>query len=188
MSKLSKKKSIKRKRQRKKERNKPKIILKSSEKLDPDLVVKLENGLKITIVRLIGIRHKPLKVGNCIYKSAADFSVDKGWLTYWGRAFDITRDIHGHHVIYWKQRFPLFDEFDYELDERHFRIMLICSSREEAEKKKAFIQNSELRVTDFEYNLYCLLNSYGEEKYRYLLPFVYYEDSVRAFAVEIQNE
>ncbi len=187
MSKLSKKKSIKRKHQRKKERNKPEVILQKSEipELYPD--VEFEKGLKVTTVSLLGIHHKPIKVGNCVYKSATDFSTDKGWVKYWGRAFDITQDIHGNYVVYWKERFPLFDEFDYKLDGRHYRIMLLCSSKEEADRKRAFLQQNNLYVSAYEHKMHSFREDYAKKEYRFLLPLVLYEDGVRAIVVEIQE-
>jgi len=189
MSKLSKKLNIKRKRQNRKERDKQDYIpeTKQSSIFDPE--VRSEKGLTITCYRLKGLKHKAMKIGGFNYQSAADFSVDKGWINYWGSAFDITTDIHGNYVLYWKKRFPLFDSFDFDSDERHYRVILPCLSKEEAEQKIAFIKsNQSLRLMGFENNLYYLRDHYEQKEFRQLLPFVFYEDTVSAFTVEVRDE
>ena len=189
MSKLSKKLSTKRKRRRRKVIDKLEPIPEIPHVVTADPQVRLEKGLTITSYRLKGLIHKTMKIGGFVYQSAADFSVDKGWINYWGSAFDITNDIYGNFVVYWKERFPLFDSFDYEFDERHYRIILICSSKEEAERKVAFIQSHKsLHVMGFENNLYYLRDHYTKEEFRQLLPFVFYEDTMLAFSVEVQKE
>lgn len=150
---------------------------------------KKEKGLLITSYELNGLRHKPMQIGGFVYKSASDFSVDTSWINHWGSAFDITNDIHGNYIVYWKTRFPLFDSSDYAHDNRHYRIMLLCSSIDDAHDKMAFIQSRKsLRVIGFENNLSALRNHYARKEYRGLLPMVFYEDSVRAFTVEADQE
>ncbi len=188
MSKLSKKSGIKRKRRKRKKREK---WVNLSEMLtvavvDPEVQVK--KGLKVTTYLLKGVKHKPIVIGGFVYQSAADFSKDKGWINNWGFALNITRDIYGNYMVCWKERFPLFDYFDYNLDDRHYRIILPCSSKEEAEQKIAFIQSQkELRQSTFEHNLYHLCGFYTKKEYKQLIPFVFYEDGSNAFVVEIQS-
>ena len=135
--------------------------------------IRKEKGLIITNYDLNGLRHKPLTVGGFAYKSAADFSTDIGWINYWGSAFDITNDIHGNYIVYWKTRFPIFDNSDFAHDNRHYRIKLPCPSLEVARNKMDFIQSKKaLRVMVFENNLYTLRNYYAKKEYRRLLPFV----------------
>lgn len=151
--------------------------------------IKKEKGLVITSYVLNGLRHKPMNIGGFVYKSAADFSVNSGWINHWGSSFDITNDIHGNYIVYWKTRFPLFDSSDYAHDNRHYRIMLLCSSMDDAHDKMAFIQSKKtLHVLDFENNLYSLSEHYSKKEYRRLLPFVCYEDSEKVFSVEVEKK
>jgi len=91
--------------------------------------------------------------------------------------------------LYWKTRFPLFDSIDYELDSRHYRIMFTCLSKVEVQSKMAYIQsNPSLCVIDFENNLYYLRDHYAKNEFRQLLPFVFYEDTVNAFTIEVHEK
>lgn len=148
-----------------------------------------KKGLITTSYVLNGFRHKPMKIGGFVYLSAADFSVDTHWINHWGSGFDITNDIHGNFIIYWKTRFPIFDSSDFAHENRHYRIMLLCSSIDDAHSKMDFIQSKKsLHVIDFENNLYSLCNHHAKKEYRRLLPLVCYEDSVRAFSVEVESK
>jgi hypothetical protein len=190
MSKLSKQKAIKRKRHRRSTVDKTGCknkacdeALKTAIVVDYNPVLKTTKRLKINIVRLKNIKHLSINVAGFRYQSAADFCVSGHMHNYWGTAMEITRDIHGNFIVYRKERFPLFDDSDYRLDGRHFRLMLICSSQQEAEDKMGMLLASDLDTTHFGHDKDTFHTRF-EKKYRHLLPYVYYEDSVRAIAVE----
>ena len=101
---------------------------------------------------------------------------------------NITRDIYENYMVCWKERFPLFDDVDYELDSRHYRMILPCSSKEEAEQKMSFIQSAvALNIRNSGNTLYHLRDHYTRKEYRQMSPFVFYEDSYKAFIVEVHN-
>lgn len=183
MSHLSKQKSIKRKCQRRKERNKQPGVGAGSAVSVQKPEVRIKNGLKITTIPIRGQKRWIIQVGNRVYRSVADFSVEPDWIRFWGYSRGITEDVFGQHIVYWKERFPLFDEFDYNLDDRHFRVMLICSSKEDAEQKLAFIQNENPSITRFGHHQNLFEEAIREE-YWNLAPLVYFEDSVKAIVVE----
>lgn len=73
------------------------------------------------------------------------------------------------------QLFPCFDCDDYATEIRFFRNYLFCKSNEEAARKGAIFQRSEIRAGN-----YCLI---GEDMPEEMLPMVYYEDESKEVIV-----
>lgn len=131
-----------------------------------------------------GSSHDPIIIAGLTYDSAASFSVEKNMLERWGRALEITRDMHGNFIVYGKEGFPVFDSYDSQNETRHYRLMLICATKQEAEEKMQFFKSEQLSI-----GMFKSLHIYGkreklENQYSHLLPYVYYEDSIRVVAVE----
>lgn len=141
--------------------------------LNSNVMVKYD--LRITQIRLNGINHSEMiQLGSHIYKSAKDFSTDEGWVKYWGNDFRITFDIYGNYVVYLKERFPLFDISDRIHDGRHYRVILPCKTKVEAERKLEILRD----VNNIgSLNYYIENKKFFEKMERYeLLPLVYYQD------------
>lgn len=124
-----------------------------------------------------------ISIGNFKYTRIADFSIDTDLLLKWGRKRLITEDIYGNCIVYWKERFPLFDAFDREFDGRHYRLMLFCTSLYEAQSKLNVLQNEELRITQFGQSKE-LIEALFQNQNTQLFPYVYCEDNIKLIVVE----
>lgn len=133
--------------------------------------------MKITEIRLNNLNHVELmQLGAHIYKSAKDFSTDEGWANGWGKGFGITCDIYGNYVVYLKERFPLFDISDRIHDGRHYRVIVPCKTKDEAERKMKILDDVKYNIGSLNYSIEN--KEFFEKKERYeLLPLVYYQDN-----------
>jgi len=132
--------------------------------------------LRITEIRLNGLNHVELmQLGTHKYKSARDFSTDEVWANGWGKGFGITSDIYGNYIVYLKERFPLFDIYDRIHDGRHYRVIVPCKTKDEAERKMKILDDIKYNIGSLNYSIEN--KEFFEKKERYeLLPLVYYQD------------
>jgi len=138
--------------------------------------------LKIKTIQLHHSQEFMLTIGNFNYLRIADFSVDPDLLLKWGRKRLITEDIFGNYIVYWKERFPLFDAFDRESEDRHYRVIVFCNSLSDAQTKLSLLQKDEISITQFGSNNESI-NALFHDRFAKLLPYVYCEDKQKLVLV-----